>query len=84
MTRARTRVRAISMTLPQRPVRGGEVHAHAIERLDAALDARERSIQECETADGGPDERTSAVALAGANEQVAAREAWVHYIEHGY
>ena len=25
-----------------------------------------------------------AVALAAANEQVAAREAWVKYIEHGY
>jgi hypothetical protein len=74
----------LAMTLPRRPVRGGDVHARAIERLNMAVDDRERSSEESDAAQGGPDERTAAVALAAANEQVAAREAWVKYIEHGY
>jgi hypothetical protein len=72
------------MTLPRRPVRGGDVHARAIERLKVAVDDRERSSDESVAAQGGQDERTAAVALAAANEQVAASEAWVKYIEHGY
>jgi hypothetical protein len=74
----------LAMTLPHRPVSGGDVHARAIERLGVAVDARERASAESDAAHGGPDERTAAVALAAANERVAAREAWVKYIEHGY
>jgi hypothetical protein len=72
------------MPLPHTPVRGGEVHARAIARLDVAVADRERSREESDAAQGGPDERTAAVALAAANEQVAAREAWLKYVEHGY
>ena len=72
------------MTLPRRPVRGGEVHARAIERLDVAVDDLAHSSVESDAALGGPDKRTAAVALAAANEQVAAREAWVKYIEHDH
>jgi hypothetical protein len=73
------------MTLPHRPVvGGGDVHARAIERLELAVDDHERSSEQSQAAQGGPNERTAAVALAAANEQVAAREAWVKYIEHGY
>jgi hypothetical protein len=71
------------MTLPHRPS-GGEVHARAIDRLELAVDDRERSSEESDAALDGPDERTAAVALAAANELVEAREAWVKYIEHGY
>jgi hypothetical protein len=83
---ARHRLNTVSlaMTLPRRPVSGGDVHARAIERLDLAVDDRERSSEESNAAHGGPDERTAAVVLAAANEQVAAREAWVKYIEQGY
>jgi hypothetical protein len=83
---ARHRLNAgrFAMTLPHRPVRGSDVHARAIERLEVAVDDRERSSEESDAAQGGPDERTAAVALAAANEQVAAREAWVKYVEHGY
>jgi hypothetical protein len=83
---ARHRLNTVSlaMTLPRRPVSGGDVHARAIERLDLAVDDRERSSEESKAAQGGPDERTAAVALAAANEQLAAREAWAKYIEHGY
>ncbi len=72
------------MTLPRRPVRGGDVHARAIERLDVAVDDLEHSSAESDAAQGRFDKRTAAVALAAANEQVAAREAWVKYVEHGY
>ena len=74
----------LAMTLPRRPTRGGDAHARAIERLDLAVDDRKRSSQQSKAAQAGPDERTAAIALAAANEQVAAREAWVKYIEHGY
>ena len=60
------------------------MHTRAIERLELAVDNRERSSQESNAAQRGPHGRTAAVALAAANEQVAAREAWVKYIEHGY
>ena len=43
-----------------------------------------RASEQSKAAQGGPDERTAAVALAAANEQLAAREAWVKYIEHRY
>jgi hypothetical protein len=83
---ARRRLNAVRLatTLPRRPGRGSDVHARAIERLDVAVDARERASAQSDAVQGGPDERTAAVALAAANERVAAREAWVKYIEHGY
>ena len=83
---ARHRLNAVRLatTLPRRRVSGSDVHARAIERLHVAVDARERARAERDAAQGGPEERTAAVALAAANERVAAREAWVKYIEHGY
>jgi len=74
----------LAMTLPRRPVRDGDAHARAIERLHAAVDDVERSSEERDDAHGRRDQRTAAVALAAANEQVAAREAWVKYIEHDH
>jgi hypothetical protein len=74
----------LAMTLPRRPVRGGDVHARAIVRLDLAADDRKRLNEVSDAARGGAEKRTAAVALAAANEQLAAREAWVKYIEHGY
>jgi hypothetical protein len=74
----------LAMTLPRRPVRGGDVHARAIERLDVAVDDLQRSNEESDAAQGQFDKRTTAVALAAANEQLAVREAWVKYIEHRY
>jgi hypothetical protein len=81
--RLRLNTARLAMTLPRRPVRGGDVHARAVERLGVAVDHLQRSSEETDAAQGRFDERTAAVALAAANEQVAAREAWVKYIEHG-
>jgi hypothetical protein len=72
------------MTLSRGPARGGDVNAEAIERLRVAVDNRARVGEANDAAQGGPYERSAAIALAAANEQVAARAAWVRYIEHGY
>jgi hypothetical protein len=82
--RGDNRVRGVSMTLPHKPVRGGDTHADAIERLDAAVDGRQRLRDESETTPGWAGERARAIAMGYANERVAAREAWLHYIERGY
>jgi hypothetical protein len=74
----------LAMTLPRRPVRGGDVHARALERLDVAVDDFQHSSEESHGAQGRFDKRSAALALAAANEQLAAREAWLKYIEHGY
>jgi hypothetical protein len=74
----------LAMTLRRRPVTGGDVHARAIERLDVAVNDLQRLRDERDAAQEQFDERTAAVALAAANEQLAAREAWVKYIEHGH
>jgi hypothetical protein len=81
--RLRLNTARLAMTLPRRPVRGGDVHVRAIERLNAAFDARHHLSDERDAAQEGPDERAAAVAFAAANEQVAAREAWLKYIEQG-
>src|SRR5713226_7725188 len=83
---ARSQLNAVrlAMTLPRRPVRAGDVHARAIERLDVAVDDLEHASEDRDAAQGRFDKRTVAVALAAANERVAAREAWVKYIERGY
>jgi hypothetical protein len=82
--RSRLTTVRLAMTLRRRPVRGGDVHARAIERLDVAVDDLQRLREECDAAQGQFDERAAAVELAAANEQLAVREAWVKYIEHGH
>ena len=82
---ARHRLNAgrLATTSPRRPVGGSDVHARAIERLDVAVDDLEHASEESDAAQGRFETRTAAVALAAANEELAAREAWVKYIEHG-
>ena len=72
------------MTMTRRPITGGEAHMQAIERLGDAIDEQARRNQRHDAAKGTSDELTAAHGVAAANEQVAAREAWVKYIEHGY
>jgi hypothetical protein len=52
--------------------------------LDAALGEQSRRSQHNDSAQGTSGELSAGVQLAAADEQVAAREAWVKYIEHGY
>lgn len=72
------------MTLPHNPQTDGKAHDEASQRLEAALDAQERVSEESDGARGGTGELSANVELAAANEQVAAREAWLKYVEHGY
>ena len=68
------------MTIPHSPHTGGEAHADAIQRLDAARDDQEHVRQADEDAQGAQ-ERNADVELSAANERVAASEAWLSYIE---
>jgi hypothetical protein len=70
--------------LSRKPIRDGEAHVQAIRRFDAAVDDRKRLSAQNEAARGTAGERAAVFALAAANEQLAAREAWVKYVEHGY
>jgi hypothetical protein len=72
------------MTISQSPRTGGEAHADAIQRLDAARDDQERLSEENDDAQGSEQELSAGVELSAANERVAASEAWLHYIERGY
>jgi hypothetical protein len=69
------------MTFPHHPPTGGEVHADAIQRLDSALDEQARVERENEDAQGTSGAMSTGVDLAAANEQVAARQAWLGYVE---
>ena len=72
------------MTLPHSPRTGGEAHADAIQRLDAALDDQKHLRQEDDEAQGSERELSAGVELSAANERVAASEAWLSYLERGY
>ena len=71
------------MTLQHQPEIGSETHADAIQRLDTALDDQVRAEQANEAAEGTGGQLSAGVELAAANEQVAARTAWLSYVEHG-
>jgi hypothetical protein len=62
------------MRFPETTRVGSEGHKDAIRRLDAAKEDRQRR-GELDHGAGG---------LAAADEQVAAREAWVKWVERGY
>jgi len=71
-------------SLPLSPRTGGQAHADAIQRVDDARDDQERLRQADVAAQGSERELAADVELSAANERVAASEAWLHYIEHGY
>jgi len=61
-----------------------EAHASAVERLERAQTAQRESVDARDAANDTSDEPVAASALARADEQLAAREAWVGWIERGY
>ncbi len=72
------------MKFPELSREGTDAHASAVERRDAA-----RSQQRCQrevlaAARGTEAERPAASDLAAANQELAAREAWVSWVERGY
>jgi hypothetical protein len=58
--------------------------AKAAARLNAARDDETRAQDRQDRARGAGDELAAATDLYGAREQVAAREAWVTWLERGY
>jgi hypothetical protein len=68
----------------ENPREGTEAHDSALRRLDTARTGqREKREAHDETHDPVA-EREAASDLAEANEELAAREAWVKWIERGY
>jgi hypothetical protein len=70
--------------LAERSREGSEAHESALRRLDAARVGQRRRSELHAAAQHTPSERAAASELAGANEQLAAREAWVKWVERGY
>ena len=72
------------MRFPETTRDGSEGHQDALRRLDAAHADRHHKRELQHAARGTADERDAAVALAAADERLAAREAWVSWVERGY
>jgi hypothetical protein len=70
------------MSLTRSP-RGGEVHASAVERLEAAQRERSRLRVAVDDARGTVGEPDASARLGEAAERVAAREAWLGWVERG-
>ncbi len=58
-----------------------EGHAKAVERFEAARDARDRRSSEHHAASGSADELQAFTELKAAEDQFAAREAWLKWTE---
>jgi hypothetical protein len=72
------------LTFPDVTREGTAAHKSARDRLDAARDERNRRRATYDAAQGETSQRDALGNLAEANEQLAAREAWVSWIERGY
>ena len=69
------------MGLPEQARKGTQAHASAVERLELARSEQQQSSSAHDAAVQTDAEPAAASHLAGANEQVAAREAWVEWVE---
>jgi hypothetical protein len=72
------------MRFPETTRVGSEGHKDAIRRLDDAREERRRRAEDRRVAQGTGRERDADGGLAAADERVAAREAWVKWVERGY
>jgi hypothetical protein len=64
--------------------KGSETHADAIERLNGARDEQRRCAEEHDAARGSEGELFAQAKLQAAEDQFAAREAWVEWTERDY
>ena len=65
----------------EHPDAAGDARARALERVDAASTERSRRRDEHERAKGTSDEMQADMSLRAANEEVAARERWLQWVE---
>jgi hypothetical protein len=61
-----------------------EGHSGAVERFDAAREERDRRAEQYDVARGSPSELPAFTELQAAQEQFAAREAWLKWVEREY
>jgi hypothetical protein len=71
------------MRFPETPRDGDDVHVSAVRRLGEARDEQHRLATRLALVEGTPSERTASDELAVARAGVAAREAWLVWIERG-
>jgi len=71
------------MKFPEISRTGDPSHVSAIARLTAARHEQRRMTAAAHAATGGADAPEAASRLSAASAQVAAREAWVRWVEHG-
>ncbi len=57
---------------------------HAVDRLEAARSEQAQRSEQLDTASGRADQLAATVELKGADEQLAAREAWLKWIDRDY
>ena len=62
----------------------GDEHSVAVERLDAARDERNRRAEQRDDVSDASEELAASAELKAAEEQFAAREAWVEWVERDY
>ena len=67
-----------------RPNRGDETHASAVERLDAAREKQTEMRDAAEDARGTSGQDDAEQDLQEAGNRVAAREAWLTWLERGF
>ena len=72
------------MRFPEQAREGSEAHAQALRRRDRARDHQRVMDEALAASTGRANQRAATTRLAEASEQVAAREAWVSWIERGY
>jgi hypothetical protein len=71
------------MGFPEMSRDDDSAHADAVRRLDACVDERRKLQEGRDEVRGTPAEREAEAALAAGRAQVAAREAWLAWIERG-
>ncbi len=72
------------MRFPETPRKGTEGHRDAVRRLEEAKVEQIHTRERYDGVTGTEEERGAADALAASHERVAAREAWVSWVERGY
>jgi len=73
-----------AMRFPETSRAGTEAHRSALSRLDAAETHQRVSTEAHDASLDTSSEPVAANDLSAANEQVAARKAWVSWVERGY
>lgn len=71
------------MRFPELSRRGEPSHRDAMSRLAAVRSKQRRLAADAHAAKGGSDEHAAASRLSSTTAEVAAREAWVDWIERG-